>query len=316
MDFTFLFDETRKLFSIGYRVSATALSTPPATILLASEARLASFVAIAKGDAESVALVPSRPHAHSRGQRRRAGLLVGLDVRVPHARLVMRPPAESLLSETARLVVQRQIDYGTERGVPWGISESAFNARDLEMRYQYSAFGVPGLGLKRGLSEDLVIAPYATALAAMVDPVAAAKISCGMTSEGGRGAYGMYEALDYTPSRVPEGKKVAVVQAYFAHHQGMSLVALDNVLTHGAMRHALPRRADRESGRTAACRSARRATFWSPGLAPRKFSAASVREFVPPVVRRFTTAQRTYAAHASALQRPLCRDAHFGRLGL
>src|SRR5262249_4498504 len=100
---------------------------------------------------------------------------------------------------------------------------------------QYSPFGVPGLGLMRGLSQDLVIAPYATALASMVDPVSAAKNFARMASEGGRGAYGMYEALDYTPTRVPEGKKNAVVQAYFAHHQGMSLVALDNALTHGIM---------------------------------------------------------------------------------
>ncbi len=137
-------------------------------------------------------------------------------------------------------------------GVPWGISESAFNARDIDLRYQYSAFGVPGLGLKRGLSEDVVIAPYATALAAMVDPVAAvAKYRRGSMEGGRKGSYGLYEALDYTAARVPEGQKVAVVQAYFAHHQGMTLVALANVLTGGAMRFAVSRRTHRESGRTA-----------------------------------------------------------------
>ena len=102
--------------------------------------------------------------------------------------------------------MRRQIDYGTERGVPWGISESAYNARDLDFTYQYVAFGVPGLGLKRGLSEDLVIAPYATALAAMIDPNAAADNFAQLASAGGKGVYGFYEALDYTSERVPEGE--------------------------------------------------------------------------------------------------------------
>src|SRR4029077_13140445 len=88
--------------------------------------------------------------------------------------LVMHPPAGSLLDQTCRAVVRRQIAYGEERGVPWGVSESGYNAQDLEFTYQYSNFGVPGLGLKRGLSEDLLSAPYATALAAMVDPPSAA----------------------------------------------------------------------------------------------------------------------------------------------
>ena len=131
----------------------------------------------------------------------------------------------------------------SERGVPWGVSESAYNARDIDLTYQYSSFGVPGLGLKRGLSEDMVIAPYATALAAMIDPSAAPQNFARLAGAGGKGEYGFYEALDYTSSRVPEGKDVAVVRAYMAHHQGMSLVALANVLKDGAMRtrfHAEP----------------------------------------------------------------------------
>ncbi len=129
------------------------------------------------------------------------------------------------------------------RGVPWGISESAYNVRDLDLTYQYSSFGVPGLGLERGLGDDLVIAPYATALAAMVDAPAAARNFVELARDGGLGPYGFYEALDYTRARLPEGAHVAVIRAYMAHHQGMTIVALANVLLDGRMRerfHAQP----------------------------------------------------------------------------
>jgi cyclic beta-1,2-glucan synthetase len=127
--------------------------------------------------------------------------------------------------------------------VPWGISESAFNARDLSFTYQYSNFGVPGLGLKRGLSENIVIAPYATGLATMIDAEAAMRNFSLLAASGGRGRYGWYEALDYTPSRIPVGEKVAIVRAYMAHHQGMTLAAITDTLCNGAMRarfHAEP----------------------------------------------------------------------------
>jgi cyclic beta-1,2-glucan synthetase len=127
--------------------------------------------------------------------------------------LVMKSPARSLIAETNRLIVRRQIRYGTERGVPWGISESAFNSRDLSFAYQYSSFGVPGLGLKRGLAESLVVAPYATALAAMVDPEAAARNMQALSHQGALGRYGFYEALDFTASRLPEGDSAAIVKA-------------------------------------------------------------------------------------------------------
>src|SRR5207247_2292524 len=157
--------------------------------------------------------------------------------------LVMRAPAGSLLDQTCRLVVRRQITYGAERGVPWGVSESAYNVRDLEMTYQYSNFGVPGLGLQRGLSDDVVIAPYATALAAMIDPAAVVRNFQRLADAGARGAYGFYEALDYTASRLPEGRGVAIVRTYMAHHQGRLLDALANTLHEGVMRarfHAEP----------------------------------------------------------------------------
>ncbi len=150
--------------------------------------------------------------------------------------LIVRAPRDSLLDETNRLIVKRQMQYGHELGLPWGMSESAYNARDLELTYQYSNFGVPGLGLKRGLSENQVIAPYASALAAMVDPAAAVRNLSSLTQYGALGRYGYYEAIDFTRSRLPEGTKFALVRAYMAHHQGMTLVAIANVLFDGRMR--------------------------------------------------------------------------------
>ncbi|HVR61110.1 MAG TPA: glucoamylase family protein, partial [Polyangia bacterium] len=157
--------------------------------------------------------------------------------------LVMRAPADSLIETTARLVVRRQIDYGRKLGAPWGVSESAYNARDLELTYQYSNFGVPGLGLKRGLADNVVIAPYATALAAMIEPQAAARNFERLAAMTAQGRYGFYEALDFTPDRVPEGKTAALVQAFMAHHQGMTIVAIADTVLEGAMRsrfHADP----------------------------------------------------------------------------
>ena len=235
MQFGFLLDPERRLLSIGYRATEGTLD-PSCYDLLASEARLASFVAIAKND------VPAR-HWFRLG---RAVTPVGtgaaliswsgsmFEYLMPS--LVMRAPFGSLLEQTNRLIVQRQIQYGVELGVPWGVSESAYNARDFELTYQYSNFGVPGLGLKRGLSENAVIAPYATALAAMVDPKRASLNFSSLMAVGARGRYGLYEALDYTPSRLPEGSRVAIVRAFMAHHQGMTVVAIANVLFEGRMR--------------------------------------------------------------------------------
>ncbi len=257
--------------------------------LLASEARLTSFIAIAKGDVPSShwfrlgrALTPV-----GRGSALISWSGSMFEYLMPA--LMMISPTGSLLNQTYELIVRRQIDYGKERGVPWGISESAYNARDLDLTYQYTAFGVPGLGLKRGLSEDLVIAPYATALAAMIDPNAATQNFAQLAEAGGKGAYGFYEALDYTSERVPEGKDNAVVRAYLAHHQGMSLVALANVLNNGAMRtrfHAEPMVQATElllQERTP------RDVLVARPRAEEVSAAAHVRELVPPVVRRFTS---------------------------
>ncbi len=243
MRFDFLFDPERKLLSIGYRVQEGSLD-PSCYDLLASEARLASFVAIANGD------LPAR-HWFRLGRAvtpvRRGAALVSwsgsmFEYLMPS--LVMRAPSGSLLEETSRLIVWRQKAFGDERNVPWGISESAYNARDLEHTYQYSSFGVPGLGLKRGLGDDIVVAPYATALAAMVEPHAATLNFARLAATAAQGRYGFYEALDYTPRRLPAGQEFAIVRAYMAHHQGMTIVALANTLLDGRMRrrfHAEPR---------------------------------------------------------------------------
>ncbi len=286
MKFDFLLDPARQLLSIGYRVTDGSLD-PNCYDLLASEARLASFVAIAKGE------IPAR-HWFRLGRAMtpvdRGSALISwsgsmFEYLMPS--LVMRAPVGSLLEQTNRLIVRRQMKYGAELGMPWGISESAYNARDLELTYQYSNFGVPGLGLKRGLSESAVIAPYATALAAMVDPEAAAQNFSRLLAAGGLGHFGWYEALDYTPSRVPEGENVAIVRAYMTHHQGMTLVALADALNDGAMRsrfHAEP--IIQATELLLQERTPRDVAVARPRAEEVK-AEANVREIAPPTIRRF-----------------------------
>ncbi len=242
MEFGFLLDPVRMLLSIGYSVADGRLDESSYD-LLASEARLASFIAIAKGD------VPARhwfrlgrvavPVAGGAALVSWSGSM--FEYLMPS--LVMRAPSTSLLARTSELVVRRQRAYGATLGLPWGISESAYNARDLELTYQYSSFGIPDLGLKRGLGNHVVIAPYATALAAMVAPAAALRNFERLEATGASGRFGFYEALDYTPSRVPEGQQVAIVRAFMAHHQGMAIGSIANALLGGRIRaffHAEP----------------------------------------------------------------------------
>src|SRR6266851_2258701 len=289
MDFKFLFDNTKKLFSIGFRVTDGS-SDSSYYDLLASEARLTSFIAIAKGD------IPSS-HWFRLGRfmtpvARGSALISwsGSMFEYLMPALVMRSPEGSMLSQTYRQVVRRQIDYGAERGVPWGVSESAFNARDLHLTYQYSGFGVPGLGLKRGLSEDIVISPYATALAAMVFPAAALENFKRIAKAGGEGRYGFYEALDYTKTRLPEDKDVAVILAYMAHHQGMSLVALANTLEDGVMRTRFHADPNVQATELLLQERTPRDVLVARPRAEEVSAAATVRDVAPPVVRRFTTA--------------------------
>jgi cyclic beta-1,2-glucan synthetase len=288
MEFSFLFDPTRKLFSIGFRVTDGVLD-PSYYDLLASECRLASFLAIAKGDVGADhwfrlgrALTPI-----GRGSALISWSGSMFEYLMPA--LVMRAHPLSLMDQTYRLVVTRQMSYAASRGVPWGISESAFNARDLDQIYQYSSFGIPGLGLKRGLSDDLVIAPYATGLAAMIDPEAAVRNFERLRHAGGAGPFGFREALDYTPRRLPEGASVAPVMSYMAHHQGMLLVAIGNVLNGSAMVerfHADP--LVRATELLLQERMPRDVLVARPRAEEVK-SAADVRDLVPPVLRKFTS---------------------------
>ena len=235
MEFGFLYDPQRNLLSIGYLVRE-AIRDASCYDMLASEARLASFFAIAKGD------LPTR-HWFRLGRTitslNGGSALVSwsgsmFEYLMPS--LVMRAPSGGLLDQTTRLVVGRQIDYAKGFSVPWGISESAYAARDREFTYQYSNFGIPGLGLKRGLGDNLVISPYSTGLAAMVAPRRAARNYEALAKAGAAGAYGFVEALDFTPARLAPGETVSRVRAYFAHHQGMTIVAILNAVREGVMR--------------------------------------------------------------------------------
>ena len=229
MEFTFLYDTARDLFSIGYNVTEGRLDQSYYD-LLASEARLCSYIAVAQGQ------VPQE-HWFSLGRLlvapRGEPILVswsGSMFEYLMPLLVMPNYDGTLLDHACKAAVREQIDYGRAREVPWGISESGYNHTDLHNFYQYRAFGVPGLGLKRGLSEDLVIAPYATAMALMIAPREACENLQRLSAEEDEGPYGFYEAIDYTPSRLPPDATKAVVHSYMAHHQGMSFLALDYLL--------------------------------------------------------------------------------------
>ncbi len=236
MDFQFLLNKERKLFVIGYNVSEGRCDDSFYD-LLASEARLGSFVAIAKGDATQEHWFRlGRQITQVDGVGRSLISWTGTMFEYLMPLLVTHDYPQTLLHETYRSIVARQIAYGRERGVPWGVSESAYHARDLQLNYQYGPFGVPGLGLKRGLSEDLVIAPYATFLAAMIAPRAAAQNLQRLEQMGALSRYGFYEAIDFTPERLPQNSKQIVIASFMTHHQGMSLVALDNVLNDNVMR--------------------------------------------------------------------------------
>ena len=230
----FLYDDRRHLMAIGYNVDERALDASHYD-LLASEARLGIFTAIARGQLpqESWFALGRLLTAHDGNPVLMSWSGSMFEYLMPP--LVMPNFEQTLLDQTCRAAVRRQIDYGRERGVPWGISESGYNATDAALNYQYRAFGVPGLGLKRGLGDELVIAPYATAMATIVEPVAACANLQRLAALGAAGEYGFYEAVDYTPMRVPRGQTKAVVRSFMAHHQGMSLLAIEQALGHSRM---------------------------------------------------------------------------------
>ena len=236
-EFGFLFNRERQLFSIGFSVTDGRLDMSYYDTM-ASEARLASYLAIALGQVSHEHWFKLGRSLTPTGTARALLSWSASMFEYFMPLLVMRAYPDTLLDETYRAVLQRQIEYAAQHRVPWGISESAYNAQDLERNYQYRAFGVPGLGLKRGLGDDLVIAPYASMLAAQLAPVTVLRNLQHLAREGLAGRYGFYEAIDYTQARVPEGAgRGVVLPTFMAHHQGMSLLALDNALNDLPMQH-------------------------------------------------------------------------------
>jgi cyclic beta-1,2-glucan synthetase len=234
IDYDFLYDETRHLLAIGYNISENRRDASYYD-LLASEARLSSFVAIAQGQ-----LPQENWFALGRLLTSAAGEPIllswsGSMFEYLMPLLIMPTYEQTLLDETYKAAVARQIEYGKKLGVPWGVSESGHNTIDSHLNYQYGPFGVPGLGLKRGLAGDLVVAPYASALALMVAPEEACLNLEELAAQGLEGKYGFYEAIDYTPTHLPRGQASAVVRSFMAHHQGMSLLALASLLLNRPM---------------------------------------------------------------------------------
>lgn len=229
MEWDFLYDKNKRLLTIGYNADEHRMDGSYYD-LLASEARLAVFLAIAQGKIPQESwFALGRLIVNVNGNP----ILLswsGSMFEYLMPMLVMPSLDNTLINQTDKTSVQRQIQYGKERGVPWGISESGYNMIDAAQNYQYKAFGVPGLGLKRGLGEDLVVAPYASVMALMVSPERACTNLQHMATLGFEGKYGMYEAVDYTPARLPRGQSFALVQSYMAHHQGMSLLSLSYLL--------------------------------------------------------------------------------------
>ncbi|HKV65133.1 MAG TPA: glucoamylase family protein, partial [Rhodanobacteraceae bacterium] len=240
MDLSFLWDKQREQFAIGYDVERDKRDAARYD-LLASEARILSYVAIAQGQV---------PPSHWFKLGRLLTIAAGRPALVSWSgsmfeylmpNLLMPAFRSTLLDDTCGAAVARQIRYGAQQQVPWGVSESAYNATDANLTYQYRAFGVPGLGLKRGLGEDLVIAPYATLMALMVEPSAACDNLEHLAGLGALTRFGFYEALDFTAGRVSEGEDFALVKSWMAHHHGMSFLALSSLLNRQPMQRRFMR---------------------------------------------------------------------------
>ncbi len=234
VEYGFLFNKTTSLLRIGYNVDDQRKDDSYYD-LLASEARLGVFVAISQGKLPQDSwFALGRLLTNSGGEQ----ILLswsGSMFEYLMPQLVMPSFDNTLLNQTCTSTVKRQIQYAGLRGVPWGISESAYNRTDANQIYQYRAFGVPGLGLKRGLEEDLVIAPYASMMALMISPAKACSNLQLLAREGFEGEFGFFEAIDYTASRIPRGKENVIIQSYMVHHQGMGLVSLAYLLLNKPM---------------------------------------------------------------------------------
>jgi cyclic beta-1,2-glucan synthetase len=238
MDFKFLYHSQRRVFHIGFNMDAGQLDNNYYD-LLASEARIASIIALAKGEVpQSHWLQLSRPLIRVEGSRVLLSWSATMfEYLMPP--LFLRSYPGTLLAESSHGAVLQQIAYGKSKGIPWGISESGFYQFDGNQNYQYRAFGVPGLGFKRGLSDDLVIAPYASIMAIAFNPQAVAQNLIDLIEHNGFGLYGLFESIDFTAHRLPIGDPFTVVQEYMAHHQGMILMALVNYFHKDIMVHRM-----------------------------------------------------------------------------
>ncbi|WP_243096941.1 glucoamylase family protein [Thermohalobacter berrensis] len=229
-----LYDKKRHLFAIGYNIQDEEL-TNSYYDLLASEARTVSYIAIAKGEIpEKHWYKLGRALSKINGYR---GLVswTGTMFEYLMPSLIMKNYDNTLMDETYSTVIKAQKKYGKARGVPWGTSESGYFAFDIDLNYQYKAFGVPDLGLKRGLVQDMVVSCYSTLLALPFDPKGAIENIKKLISDGLEGLYGLYEAVDYTPKRLPYGEKKGIIKSFMAHHQGMSFIALNNYINENIM---------------------------------------------------------------------------------
>lgn len=241
-DFSIVFDKKRQLFSIGYDVESEEISKSYYD-LLASESRQASFIAIAKGDVEQKHWFKLSRAMTLMGKNKGLVSWSGTMFEYFMPLLIMKNYPDTLLNETYNAVIEAQQKYCRDRRVPWGISESAFYNFDVSMVYQYKAFGVPGVGLKRGLVNELVISPYSTIMALQIDLDGSLANIQRLISEGLDGRYGFYDAADYTKERIPKGKKKGLVKCFMVHHEGMSFMSLDNVLNNNILQerfHKVP----------------------------------------------------------------------------
>ena len=225
--FDVLYDFKRGLFSIGFNVNDNKL-TNSYYDLLSSEARLASYIAVCRREV---------PVSHWFKLGRSIVLInkylslvswTGTMFEYFMPSLLMKVHKDTLLSETYMTVIRSQIKYGKDRNLPWGTSESGLYMFDLNLNYQYKAFGVPDLGLKRGLINDMVVSPYSTILALPYNPLSSIINIKKLIDEGAEGKFGLYEALDYTPGRIPKDNNHAIVTSFMSHHQGMILASFNN----------------------------------------------------------------------------------------
>ncbi|PJI07746.1 MULTISPECIES: GH36-type glycosyl hydrolase domain-containing protein [Clostridium] len=242
-DFRMLFDNKRELFAIGYDIESDSLGKSFYD-LLASEARQASFIAIAKGEVNQNHWFKLGRAITNVYKRKCLVSWSGTMFEYLMPIIIMRNYPETLLSQTYKTVVESQRRYCKKRKLPcWGISESAFSRLDADNNYMYKAFGVPGIGLKRGLSDEFVIAPYASVMALQIDAKNSISNMHELVNQGAEGRYGFYEAIDYTKVRLKGNKEKEVVKCFMVHHEGMSLMSLDNVINDNVLQkrfHCIP----------------------------------------------------------------------------